>query len=154
MKLQIAVSRASLIFQRNKAKNNNLKNMKNLTTEIILRCTPCKGFRSQCTCIWQPHYVNMPMQYTAILTAVKMTYGRRSGVVLERQTPEREVGARSSLRSPFCVLEQDTFTSQKVLVIPRKRGLRPDMIEKLFTGTLSKNKTKRNEKRQFSDEKL
>ena len=29
----------------------------------------------------------------------------------------------------------DTFTSQKVLVIPRKRWLRPDMTEKLLTGT-------------------
>ena len=36
----------------------------------------------------------------------------------------------------------DTFTSQKVLVIPRKRWLHPDMTEKLFTGTLSKNETK------------
>ena len=31
-------------------------------------------------------------------------------------------------------VEQDTFTSQKVLVIPRKRWLRPDMTEKLLTG--------------------
>ena len=31
----------------------------------------------------------------------------------------------------------------KVLVIHRKRRLRPDMTEKLFTGTLSKNETKR-----------
>ena len=30
-----------------------------------------------------------------------------------------------------------------VVVIPRKRWLRPDMTEKLFTGTLSKNETKR-----------
>ena len=52
-------------------------------------------------------------------------------------------GVRTSVRSPCCVLEQDTFTSQKVLVIPRKRLLRHDMTEKLFTGTLSK--TKRNE---------
>ena len=28
-----------------------------------------------------------------------------------------------------------TFTSQKVLVIPRKRWLHPDMTEKLLTGT-------------------
>ena len=51
-------------------------------------------------------------------------------------------GVRSSLRSPCCVLEQDTFTSQKVLVIPRKRWLSPDMTEKLLTGTLNHNKTK------------
>ena len=31
---------------------------------------------------------------------------------------------------------------EKVLVIPRKRWLHPDITEKLFTGTLSKNKTK------------
>ena len=38
------------------------------------------------------------------------------------------------LRSLCCILEQDTFTSQKVLVIPRKRWLHPDMTEKLLTG--------------------
>ena len=37
---------------------------------------------------------------------------------------------------------KDTFTPQKVLVIPRKLWLHPDMTEKLFTGTLSPNKTK------------
>ena len=50
----------------------------------------------------------------------------RGGLVVERQTPEREVGG-SILRSLCCVLEQDTFTPPKVLVIPRKRWLRPDM---------------------------
>ena len=64
--------------------------------------------------------------------------------MVERRTPEREVGVRSSLRLPCCVLEQDTFTSQIVLVIPRKRWLRPEMTEKLFFGTLSKNETKHN----------
>ena len=44
-------------------------------------------------------------------------------------------GVRSSLGSPCCILEQDTFTSQTALVIPRKRWLRPDMTEKLLTGT-------------------
>ena len=56
-------------------------------------------------------------------------------------------GVRSSLRSPCCILKQDrpTFTSQKVLVIPRKRWLRPNMTEKLFTGSLSiKTKPKPN----------
>ena len=57
------------------------------------------------------------------------------GLVVERQTPEREVGVRSSLRLLCCILEQDTFTSQKVLVIPRKWWLCPDMTEKLLTGT-------------------
>ena len=39
--------------------------------------------------------------------------GRRSGLVVERRTPEREVGVGSSLRLPCCILEQDTFTSEK-----------------------------------------
>ena len=61
-------------------------------------------------------------------------------------------GVRSALRSlccvleqdtfPCCVLEQDTFTSQTVLAIPRKQWVHPDMTEKLFTGTLSKNSMK------------
>ena len=38
-----------------------------------------------------------------------------------------------------CVLEQGTFTPQKVLVIPRKRWLHPNMTEKLFTGMLRIN---------------
>ena len=46
------------------------------------------------------------------------------------------------LPRPCCVLEQDTFTPKKVLVIPRKWWLRPDMTEKLLTWTLSHNKTK------------
>ena len=52
------------------------------------------------------------------------------------------LGVRSSRGSPCCVLEQDTIYFRKVLVIPRKRWLHPDMTEKLFTWTLSK---KRNE---------
>ena len=67
--------------------------------------------------------------------------------MVERRALEREVGVRSSLRSLCCILEQDTFTSQKVqlrvLVIPRKRWLRPDMTEKLLTGTQSLNPNKR-----------
>ena len=39
-------------------------------------------------------------------------------------------------------LSKDTFTPPKVLVIPRKQWLHSDMTEKLFTGTLSFNKTK------------
>ena len=37
-------------------------------------------------------------------------------------------------------LSKDTFTPRKVLVIPRKRWLRPDITEKLFTGSLSHSK--------------
>ena len=51
-------------------------------------------------------------------------------------------GVRFSLGSPCCVIEQDKFTSQKVLIIPRKRWLRPDITEKLFTWTINKNETK------------
>ena len=56
------------------------------------------------------------------------------------RTPDPEVGGSSpTWVKPCCVLEQGTFTPQKVLVIPRKRWLRPNMTEKLFTGTLRIN---------------
>ena len=38
------------------------------------------------------------------------------------------------------MFEQDTLYSPKVLVIPRKQWLHPNMTEKLFTGTLSKKR--------------
>ena len=57
--------------------------------------------------------------------------------MVERWTTEQEVRV-SKPTSPCCVLEQDTFLP-KVLVIPRKRWLRPDMTEKLLTGTLNLN---------------
>ena len=41
-------------------------------------------------------------------------------------------------------MSKDTFTPCKVLVIPRKRWLRPDITEKLLTGMLSINKNKQN----------
>ena len=41
-----------------------------------------------------------------------------------------------------CFLEQETFTPQKVLVIPRNRWLRLNITEKLFTGTLNHNQNK------------
>ena len=49
---------------------------------------------------------------------------------------------KSSAGSVCCFLEQETFTPQKVLVIPRNRWLRLNMTEKLFTGTLNNNKKK------------
>ena len=56
------------------------------------------------------------------------------------RTPDQEVEGWSPTRvKPCCVLEQGTFTPQKVLVIPRKRWLRPNMTEKLFTVTLRIN---------------
>ena len=54
--------------------------------------------------------------------------------MVEHRTPEREVGGSIVTQSPCCILEQVTFTSQKLLVIPRKQWLRPDMTEKLLTG--------------------
>ena len=60
--------------------------------------------------------------------------------MVNARTPDPEVGGSSPNRvKPCCVLEQGTFTPQKVLVIPRKRWLRPNMTEKLFTGTLRIN---------------
>ena len=60
------------------------------------------------------------------------------------RTPDPEVGGSSPTRvKPCFVLEQGTFTPQKLLVIPRKWWLRPNMTEKLFTGTLRINKKKR-----------
>ena len=43
------------------------------------------------------------------------------------------------------------LSPKKALVIHRKRWLHPDMTEKLFTGMLSKNKTKPNEKKAISN---
>ena len=43
-----------------------------------------------------------------------------------------------NLPSPWCVIEQDTLLP-KVLVIPRKRWLFPDMTEKMLTEMLSLN---------------
>ena len=57
------------------------------------------------------------------------------------RTPDPEVGGSSPTRvKPCCVLEQGKFTPRKYWYIPRKWWLRPNMTEKLFTGTL-KNKS-------------
>ena len=56
------------------------------------------------------------------------------------RTPDPEVGGSSpTWVKPCFVLEQGTFTPQKVLVIPRKRWLLPSLTKKLFTGTLRIN---------------
>ena len=65
---------------------------------------------------------------------------------LERRTPDQETRVRSSAGSVCCFLEQETFTPQKVLVIPRNRWLRLNMTEKLFTGTLNHNQNKKKQK--------
>ena len=60
---------------------------------------------------------------------------------LKPRTSDPEVGGSSPTRvKPCCVLEQGTFTSKKVLVIPRKRWPRPNMPENLFTGALITNR--------------
>ena len=64
--------------------------------------------------------------------------------MVERRTPEREMGVRN-LPQPCCVLEQDTLLPE-ILVIPRKQWHRPDMTEKLLTGTLSLNTNKQTNK--------
>ena len=53
----------------------------------------------------------------------------------------RGVGFDTYLRR-VVPLSKDTFTPRKVLVIPRKQWLHPDMTEKLLTGTLSINTNK------------
>ena len=80
--------------------------------------------------------------------------GSRAGLVVERRIPKREVGVRSSLRSPCCILQQDTVTSQKVLVIPRKRWLRPDMTKTVLTGPQPKQTNKHKGNLQFIPVKI
>ena len=71
--------------------------------------------------------------------------GRRGGLGVERRTPEREVGGSKLTQVAVLCPSARYIYLPKVLVIPRKRWLRPYMTEKLFTGTLSKNETKRND---------
>ena len=76
--------------------------------------------------------------------AVLACTGERRGLVVEPRTPEREMSGFDTYFRRAVSLSKDTFTLRKVLAIPRKRWLRPDMTEKLFTGTFSLNKTKTN----------
>ena len=61
--------------------------------------------------------------------------------------PESDALTTRPVRSPAgsvcCFLEQETFTPQNVLVIPRNRWLRLNKTEKLFTGTLNHNPKKK-----------
>ena len=64
--------------------------------------------------------------------------GERGGSMIECWTLEREVGGLETYLR--CVVSlSKALCSPKVLVIHRKRGLRPDMTEKLLTGTLILN---------------
>ena len=88
-----------------------------------------------------PSNTNAPI-FTVLLSPHPHIASLGSAVAwwLMPRTPYPEVGGSSLTRvKPCCVLEQGTFTPQKVLVIPRKRWLRPNMTEKLFTGTLRIN---------------
>ena len=67
--------------------------------------------------------------------------------MVERRTPEREMRVRN-LPQPCCVLEQDTLLPV-ILVIPRKQWQRPDMTEKLLTGTLRLNTNKQTNKNHY-----
>ena len=61
--------------------------------------------------------------------------------MVEHRTPEREVGGfETDIRRVVSL--SNTLYSPKVLVIPRNQRLRPDMNEKLLTGTLSLNTNK------------
>ena len=69
--------------------------------------------------------------------------GEGGGLVVEPRTLEREVGVLY-LPPPCCVLEHRLIYSPKSTANTQEAvaRLRPDMTEKLFTGTLSLNKTK------------
>ena len=56
---------------------------------------------------------------------------------LTPRTPDPEVGGSSPTRVAVLCPTARYIYPQNVLVIPRKRWLRPNMTEKLFTGTLS-----------------
>ena len=60
---------------------------------------------------------------------------------LTPQTPDPEVGRSSTNRvAVLCPWARHIYPP-KVLVIPRKRWLRPNINEKLFTGTLNIKQT-------------
>ena len=71
------------------------------------------------------------------------TRGERGGSVVECQTPEREVGGSKPTAAVLCPCARH-FTPRSTGLFPRKRWLRPDMTEKLLTGTLSLNTNKQN----------
>ena len=60
---------------------------------------------------------------------------RRGGLVVVPRPPEREVGVRSHSGRRVVSLSKKHLPPKKVLAIPRKRWFRPDMTEKLLTGT-------------------
>ena len=80
---------------------------------------------------------------------IKIRNGERGGSVVECRTPEREVGGSKPTAAVLCPWARH-FTPRKYWLLPRKRWLRPDMTEKLLTGTLSLNTNKqKSEMRSF-----
>ena len=74
-----------------------------------------------------------PYRYSNIIITDE-TFAPLLFVVVEPRTPEREVGGLVIYLRRVS-LAKTHLLPEKVLVIPRKRWLRPDMTEKLFTGT-------------------
>ena len=70
----------------------------------------------------------------------------RGGSVVDRLTPEPEVVGFETYLCHVVSLRK-TLYSPKVLVMPRKRWLRPDMTEKLLTGNLNLNTNKQTNKK-------
>ena len=68
--------------------------------------------------------------------------GRTGLVVRASDSGSGDPGSILGRVGVFFFLEQETFTPQKVLVIPRNKWLRLNMTEKLFTGTLNHNQNK------------
>ena len=83
------------------------------------------------------NYLNLNLN----LRLLHICIGKRSDSVVERRTPEREVGGPETYLRRVVSLSKILY-SPKVLVIPRKRRLRPDMTENLLTGTLNLNTKK------------
>ena len=67
-------------------------------------------------------------------------WGERGGSVVECRTPEREVRGSRPTATVLCPWARH-FNPRKYWLITQKRWLRPDMTEKLLTGTLSLNTT-------------
>ena len=75
-----------------------------------------------------------------VIKASEPDIGEPGGLVVNASdSGSRGRGSSPTRVKPCCVHEQGFFTPQKVLVIPRKRWLRPNMTEKLFTRTLRIN---------------
>ena len=62
--------------------------------------------------------------------------------MVEFLTPERELWGFDTYLRRVVSLSKESFTPEKVLVLPRKRWLCPDMTEKVLTRTISINTNK------------